>query len=148
ASTFGTTCTAQDANHTAIWSTCRTGDLVGWGTDWNWTGASSQVKTFASLVFGWQWGWKKTDTGLPVQISSNRAVNCGWDFTVNQTGTIDVSFDMFAHAISNPGTNDDPTDEIMVWLYRGGGAGPIGPTQASAVMIDGASWDLHRGTNN
>jgi hypothetical protein len=33
----------------------------------------------------------------------------------------------------------------MVWLYRGGGAGPVGSRQAT-VTIGGTSWDLYRGT--
>ncbi len=129
-----------------IWRTCQSGDLVGWGTSWNWANAPSSVKSYASLVVGWQWGWKHTDTGLPVQLSSTKAVNCGWSFTVNQTGTIDVAYDLFAHNIANPGTNDDPTDEIMIWLYNSG-AGPIGTSQATP-SVAGTTWDLHRGTNN
>jgi xyloglucan-specific endo-beta-1,4-glucanase len=140
---------ASGSGTQCIWSNCQTGDLVGWGTSFNWTGTANAVKTYASLVFGWQWGWKVQNTGLPLQLSSPKAVNCGWDFTVTQTGTItiDVSYDMFAHAISNPGATDNPTDEIMVWLYRANGAGPIGAT-AATVTIDGTSWELHKGTNN
>jgi hypothetical protein len=128
-----------------VWGTCQTGDLVGWGTSWNWTSGSGGVKTFASLVFGWQWGWKVTNTGLPVQISANRMVNCGWDFTVSQTGTIDVSYDTWLHSISNPGTNDTPTEEVMIWLDAEGGAGPIGARVAAGVKLAGATWDLHQG---
>jgi hypothetical protein len=138
-----------------IWSNCQMGDLIGWGTSFNWAGAPSQVKTYASVVFGWQFGWKTNSMGqrlvtsLPLQISSTKAINCGWDFTVTQTGTItiDVAYDMFAHTQSNAGTNDNPSDEIMVWLYRANGAGPIGGTVASP-SLDGTTWDLHKGTNN
>lgn len=131
-----------------IFSTCQTGDLVGWGTDWMWSGGQAHgVKTFTSLVFGWHWGWKVQNTGLPIQISSNRAINCGWDFQVNATGTFNVAYDIFTHTIGNPGTNDDPADEIMIWLHRAGGAGPIGERQLT-VTIGGSPWDLHRGTNN
>jgi hypothetical protein len=42
------------------------------------------------------------------------------------------------------GTNDDPTDEVMVWLYRANGAGPVGTKQVT-VTIAGTSWDLYRG---
>jgi xyloglucan-specific endo-beta-1,4-glucanase len=140
---------ASGSGTQCVWSNCQTGDLVGWGTSFDWTGTPNAVKTYASLVFGWQWGWKVQNTGLPLQLSSTKAINCGWDFTVTQTGTItiDVSYDMFAHAISNPGATDNPTDEIMVWLYRANGAGPIGAT-AATVTIDGTSWELHKGTNN
>jgi hypothetical protein len=130
----------------SIWSTCQQGDLIGWGTSWNWSGTSNQVKSYASVVFGWQWGWKITNTGLPVQISSGKKITCGWDYSITQSGgSADVSYDIFAHSIAMAGTNDDPTDEIMVWLSAINGAGPVGTKQATA-SIGGASWDLYRGT--
>lgn len=127
-----------------IQSTCQTGDLVGWNTDWSWNGGSGGVISFASLVFGWQWGWKVNNTGLPVQISSNSNVTCGWNFTVSQTGIINVAYDTFLHTTSSPGSNDDPTDEVMVWLYRANGAGPIG-SRSTTVNIAGTDWDLYDG---
>ena len=33
---------------------------------------------------------------------------------------------------------------IMVWLYRSGGAGPVGTKQATAT-IGGTTWDLYQG---
>ena len=133
----------------SIWDTCSSGNTIGWGTSWNWSGGStSQVKSYASAVLGWDWGWKvASGTGLPVQISANKNVTCGWTFSVPSSQTIDVSYDLFVHSIANPGTNDNPTDEVMIWLYRSGGAGPIGGTVASAVSLAGTSWDLHRGNN-
>jgi xyloglucan-specific endo-beta-1,4-glucanase len=130
-----------------VWRTCQTGDLVGWGTEWNWTGQSNAVKSYASLIFGWQWGWRNNSTGLPVQISANRSIECGWAFNVQASGTFNVAYDLYAHTISNPGTNDDPTDEIMIWLYRAGGAGPIGAQQGTTTLA-GTTWNLHRGSNN
>jgi hypothetical protein len=35
----------------------------------------------------------------------------------------------------------------MIWLYRSGGAAPIGGTTAT-VNIAGTSWELHQGQNN
>jgi xyloglucan-specific endo-beta-1,4-glucanase len=130
----------------SIWSTCNSGNTIGWGTDWTWTGSASQVKSYASSVLGWHWGWKVSGTGLPVQLSANRTITCGWTYRVNSGQTIDVAYDLFAHTLSNPGTNDDPTDEIMIWLYRSGGAAPIGGTSAT-VSIAGTSWELHEGSN-
>lgn len=132
-----------------IWTTCQNGDLVGWGTSWNWSGQPNSVKSFSSLVFGWQWGWRVQNTGLPVQISSSTSVNCGWSFTVNLGGgtdTMNVAYDMWVHSNPNPGTNDTPTDEIMVWLYRNNGAGPIGQkTNGSPINIGGHTFDLYEG---
>ncbi len=132
----------------SIWDTCSSGNTIGWGTSWNWSGGSaSQVKSYASVVLGWQWGWKvASGTGLPVQLSANKNITCGWTFSVPTSQTIDVSYDLFAHSIASPGTNDDPTDEIMIWLYTSGGAAPIGGTQAT-VTLAGTSWDLHSGNN-
>ncbi len=136
-----------------VWGTCQTGDLVGWGTSWNWTNASGGVKTYASIVFGWQYGFKVTNTGLPVLISTNPQVNCGWDFTVSQTGTLDVSYDTWLHPTDvskavNDGANTTPSEEIMIWLYEAGGAGPISATGkpvASNISLAGATWNLYQG---
>lgn len=130
-----------------IWRTCQNGDLVGWGTSWDWANNPSAVKSYASLVVGWHWGVKHPDTGLPVQLSANRSVTCGWDFKVTQTGTMNVAYDLFAHTISNPASTNDPTDEIMIWLYTAGGAGPIGGVAATPT-VGGATWNLHRGATD
>ena len=131
----------------SIWSTCSSGNTIGWGTDWTWSGSAGQVKSYASAVLGWHWGTKVGGSGLPVQLSANKNITCGWTYRVQSGQTIDISYDLFAHAMANPGTNDDPTDEIMIWLYRSGGAAPIGGTIA-AVSIAGTSWELHQGMNN
>jgi hypothetical protein len=131
-----------------IFTTCQTGDLVGWGTDWSWSGGNPNgVKTYSSIVFGWHWGWKVSNTGLPLQLSANRNIQCGWDFQVDATGVFNVAYDIFTHTIPNPGTNDDPADEIMIWLHRTGGPAPIGAREAT-VTLGGATWDLHRGAND
>jgi hypothetical protein len=132
----------------SIWSTCSSGNTIGWGTSWSWSGGSSaQVKSFASAVLGWQWGWKIANTGLPVQLSANKTITCGWTYRVQPGQTIDIAYDMFTHTSSNAGTNDDPADEIMIWLYRSGGAAPIGGT-VDTVNIGGSSWEVHQGNND
>jgi hypothetical protein len=133
----------------SIWSTCQQGDLIAWGTSWNWTGTANKVKSYSSSVLGWQYGWKLTNTGLPLQISSSSALNCGWSFTFsNSGGSADVSYDIYLHTIQMPGSNDTPTDEIMIWLYTANGAGPISSTGSpvATVTIDQASWNLYRGS--
>lgn len=131
----------------SVWSTCSSGNTIGWGTEWaSWTGSASQVKSYASAVLGWHWGWKLTGGGLPVQLSAVKNITCGWTYRVVTSQAINVSFDLFAHNTSTPGTNDDPTDEIMIWLYRSNGAAPIGPT-VTTVNIGGTSWELHQGSN-
>ena len=129
-----------------VWQTSRSGDNLAWGTDWGWTGASDQVKTFASTVLGWHWGTKIAGTGLPVRLSDHKAVTTTWNFTVTQqtANTLDVSYDLWLHNIGNADWNNQPTDEVMVWLYRSGGAGPVGTKQAT-VTIGGTTWDLYQG---
>ncbi len=131
------------------WKSCMTGETLAWGTSWNWSGGENQVKSFASVVLGWQWGWKVQNTGLPVQVSANPTATCNWDFLITQqaTNTMNVAYDLWLHSIPNPDYQDDPTDEVMVWVYRGGGAGPIGPTEMT-VNVAGANWELHRGFTN
>lgn len=129
-----------------IWDNYTSGSTIGWGTTWDWSGQSNSVKSYASSVLGWHWGWKRSGTGLPVQLSANRNVNTRWQFSVTQhnANTMNVAYDLWLHTKSNPGSSDNPTDEIMVWLYRAGGAGPVGTKQAT-VSIGGATWDLYRG---
>ncbi len=129
-----------------IWKYCMNGDALAWGTSWTWSGGDNQVKSYASVVLGWQWGWKVQNTGLPVQISANDSVTCNWDFLISQqaANTMNVAYDLWLHTIPDPDYGDQPTDEVMVWVYRGGGAGPIGPTDRT-VELAGAGWELHRG---
>jgi len=82
-----------------------------------------------------------------VQLSSGRNVTCGWTFDVNTTGTINVSYDLWAHSTANPDYQTDPAHEIMIWLYRSGGAGPIG-AQVADVVVDGTTWGLYEGNNS
>ncbi|MBA2395033.1 MAG: RICIN domain-containing protein [Ktedonobacteraceae bacterium] len=129
-----------------IWDTSNTGSSIAWGTSWNWTGQSNSVKTYDSSVLGWHWGWQNTNTGLPIQLSSNKGVQTGWNFnlTQNNANTLDVSYDLWLHTISNPTSSSGPSDEVMVWLYKAGGAGPVGTKQAT-VTLGGTSWDLYEG---
>ncbi|HKX31083.1 MAG TPA: endo-1,4-beta-glucanase [Blastocatellia bacterium] len=129
-----------------IWSWGSASSSWGWGTSWSWANSPSSVKAYPSVVLGWHWGWRRSGTGLPVQLSANRNVNSGWNYTVRQTGTnvMNVAYDLWFHPISNPGSSNNPSDELMIWLYRSGGAGPAGTYQAT-VNLAGTSWDLYRG---
>ena len=133
-----------------VWQTCLSGNTIGWGTSWSWNGGQGVV-SYASSVLGWHWGSEEqngnvTRSGLPVQLSSNANVTCGWTFNVDQNGTINVSYDLWAHNTPSPDYQTDPSDEIMIWLYTGGGAGPIGGPVGD-VVIDGTTWTLHEGSN-
>ncbi|WP_211253079.1 GH12 family glycosyl hydrolase domain-containing protein, partial [Glycomyces tenuis] len=128
-----------------ITDTYTSGDTIGWTTDWSWSGGQYSVKSFASSVLGWHWGWRNSNSGLPVQLSGPETVRSSWDFRVTDNpGTMNVAYDMWLHTIPNPTWEHNPTDEIMIWPYRSGGAGPIGEV-AATVTIDGITWNLHRG---
>ena len=120
------------------------GNTISWSTNFNWANNPSQVKSYASSVLGWHWGWMLQNTGLPVQISANRNVNTSWQFQVNASGTFNVAYDCWFHTFATPGSSDNPTDELMIWPYRAGGAGPAG-SLVTRVTIAGTQWDLYRG---
>lgn len=132
------------------WDSYQSGNTIGWGTSWSWTSKTpaqdSSVKSYASSVLGWHWGWKTSGSQLPVQISANKRVQADWNFTVTQRtpNTMNVAYDLWFHDKSNPDWPDQPTDELMVWLYRAGGAGPLG-TKVATVTVAGTSWDLYEG---
>jgi hypothetical protein len=129
----------------SVWDTCLSGNTIGWGTEWSWSGGSGVI-SYASAVLGWHYGWKINNTGLPVQLSDNKTITCGWTYRVQKGQTMNVSYDLFAHTQSNPTGSNDPSDKIMLWLTQAGGPGPIGDTKAT-VNLGGASWDLHQGSN-
>lgn len=137
---------ADGTGSQCVWNNSLTGENLSWGTSWTWAGDTTKVKSYASAVLGWHWGWKTTGTGLPVQLSAGKAVNANWNFTVTQktSNIMNVSYDLWFHTIGNADWQDQPTDEVMVWLYRSGGAGPVGTKQAT-VTVAGTTWDLYKG---
>ncbi|PRX97686.1 GH12 family glycosyl hydrolase domain-containing protein [Allonocardiopsis opalescens] len=122
------------------------GDTIGWRTNWQWSGGQSSVKSFSSAVLGWHWGWRNSGTGLPVQLSAGRAVPSSWDFSVQPSnpGTMNVAYDLWLHDRPDPTWEHNPTDEIMIWLYTSGGAGPLGQ-RVGTFTVEGAQWDLYEG---
>ncbi|HEU5472251.1 MAG TPA: hypothetical protein VFV67_16475 [Actinophytocola sp.] len=125
-------------------SDTRSGATIGWNTSWTWSGQPSQVKSFTSSVLGWHWGWKTGGTELPVRLNAGRDIFTDVRYRVSGSGTMNVAYDLWLHTIPNPDWPDNPTDEVMIWTYRSGGAGPLGTFQGT-VNIAGTSWDLYRG---
>ncbi|RIV39238.1 glycosyl hydrolase [Micromonospora radicis] len=126
-----------------IWTNGGSGDRIRWGTDYTWSGDAGSVKSYAAAILGWHWGWRRPNTGLPVQVSANRNVNTSWQFTVTGSGNMNVAYDMWFHPMANPGAGDQPTDELMIWLYRAN-AYPAG-TRQGTVTIAGTTWEVWRG---
>jgi hypothetical protein len=137
-----------------IWGTCQNGNVIGWTTNWSWSGGTGSVLTYASVVFGWHYGWPVQNTGLPIPVSSTKAVNCDWDFTLTQpTGAFDVAYDIWLHPTANaptenpPYTNGGQSDEVMIWLNQEGNPGPAGAKAASGISIAGSTWNLFEGSS-
>ncbi|MFD4558647.1 endo-1,4-beta-glucanase [Streptomyces sp. NPDC058469] len=134
-----------------VWDNSRSGSTISWGTSFGWAnngkGTDADVKSFASTVLGWHWGWKvdKATTGLPIRVGDRKSVRTGWDFSLSSNpGTLDVAYDLWLHSKNTADWADQPTDEIMIWLDRQGGAGPLG-TKFGSVSLDGAMWDIYQG---
>ncbi|HEX7508397.1 MAG TPA: endo-1,4-beta-glucanase [Polyangia bacterium] len=126
-----------------VWGTCQDGDTIGWVTNWDWKGGTNWVLSYASVVFGWHWGFPVANTGLPIQISSGKAVNCGWTFALTGTsGSFNVAYDLWLHDTAAPPSSGGQTGEIMIWLNTQNGAGPAGTVAASGVWVAGSKWNL------
>ncbi|MDX2544258.1 GH12 family glycosyl hydrolase domain-containing protein [Streptomyces sp. WI04-05B] len=120
---------------------------INWETSFDWKGGDPHgVKAYASAVLGWHWGWKDTTTKLPVRLNSGRKVTSSWNFNITQTTptVMNVSYDLWFHQKSNPDWQDQPHDEMMVWLNRQNGAGPLG-TKRETLTVGGVAWDLYVG---
>jgi xyloglucan-specific endo-beta-1,4-glucanase len=140
--------TAGASGQQCIWGTCQDGDAVGWTTNWSWTGGTSSVLTYASVVYGWQYGWPVSGTPLPIPISGSAIVDCGWDFVLTQaSGGYDVAYDLWLFATSSTPSSGGQSDEVMIWLNDAGGATPAGSKFASNISIASTTWNLWEGSS-
>lgn len=121
------------------------GSHIGWGTHWSWTGANNSIKSFAAVVLGWHWGWRIANTGLPIQLSSIQSARTSWSFNLTQKtpGEINVTYDIWLGKKAKH-NDENPTGEIMIWLYHSDNIHPIGSKQAREVIAD-TIWDLWQG---
>ncbi|MEV0218744.1 endo-1,4-beta-glucanase [Streptomyces sp. NPDC050704] len=128
------------------WLNSYRGGKANWETSFDWTGDRTSVKAYGSVVLGWHWGWKEKNTRLPVRLNSGRKVTSSWNFNITQnTPTVmNVSYDLWFHQKPNPDWKDQPHDEVMVWLNRQNGAGPLG-TKRERLTVAGTAWDLYVG---
>lgn len=133
-----------------VWDTSRSGDTIGWGTSYTWAGKAGKgnaVKSYAGTVLGWHWDWKvdRAAAELPVRVGDRKPIRTTWQFSVSSSpGTMNVAYDLWLHAKNDADRQDRPTDEVMVWLNRQGGAGPLG-TMYGSVSLGGAMWDIYQG---
>ncbi|MEV5595492.1 endo-1,4-beta-glucanase [Streptomyces sp. NPDC052496] len=128
------------------WATHQSGNTIGWGTHYDWTGAPESVKSYASSVLGWHWGWKSDATGLPVRVSAKKPIRAKWSYQVKpaRPGAYNVAYDLWLHDRPDTDWQSRPKHEVMVWLAKGGDAAPLG-TRQQRVKIAGAYWDLYVG---
>jgi hypothetical protein len=141
----------KGAGTQCVWDNSVAGSTVSWGTDYTWAnnskGTDADVKSYASTVLGWHWGWKvdKATTGLPIRVGDRKPVKTTWEFSVSSDpGIMNVAYDLWLHTENTADWQDQPTDEVMIWLNRQGGAGPLG-AKVGSVSLGGAMWDLYEG---
>ncbi len=128
------------------WLTCPSGGGWGWGADFSWTGSTSSVKAYPSIVYGWHWGQKTYACGLPVQLSQRLRIPTQWKYSLTENGNnvMNVAYDLWLSSEKYPTYEDDPTDEVMVWVHRSGSPVPIGGPQET-VNLAGGRWNRWHG---
>lgn len=130
-----------------LWETSSGGADVAWATEWDWSGRSDTIKSYAAIVWGWHWGWKVAHSGLPVPLTSLRSLHTVWNFDLTHTtpGGTNVTYDIWLS--ENPHLDDEnPAAEVMLWLYHTGDIRPIGFRQTSTIL-EGIEWDLWKGAH-
>ncbi|GHO80610.1 hypothetical protein KSD_83810 [Ktedonobacter sp. SOSP1-85] len=129
-----------------LWDTSQSDAAIAWGTSWDWSGPVDTVKSYNCAVLGWHWGWKLSDTGLPLQLCEHRNVQTSWDFHLQETtpGSLNVSYDLWLSSDPHLG-NANADHEIMIWLYQSGDIRPIGTKQTS-IALGGTTWELWEGS--
>lgn len=141
--------TTQIAGEQCIWSTCDASPGIGWGTNYNWLGGpASQVESYTAAILGWHFSTIDPASGLPLRLSDNRDVTCTWNYRLTQEeqSSQNVAYDIWLGLGDSPAGDSVPTDELMIWLYRSGGASPIGGGTTKVVEIGGGNWELHEGS--
>lgn len=136
------------AGEQCLWNTCNTDTGVAWGTSYDWIGGpSGQVESYTAVILGWHFGGLTADSGLPVQIASNRRVACTWSYRLKQEGAAvqNVAYDLWLSPNAAPGSGA-ASDEIMIWLNRSN-AGPIGSAK-EVIHLAGSEWTVFQGTNS
>jgi len=122
------------------------GDTVSWHATWTWVGGPGQVKSYPNVVL-------TSSTVDTPQVSTIESIPSTWRWTYTGTGLItNVAYDLFT---SSSPTGDEEF-EIMIWLGRLGGAGPISENYsaegesipiATGIQAGGQTWDLYKGPN-
>lgn len=119
---------------------------VSWQVRYDWPEGSDphSVKCYPSVVNGWQWGLRSKDPSFPVTVGELASLRTSARVEVANPGVQNLAYDLWFHEAGAIGAQPKPTDELMVWCGRFGGAGPLGEKEAE-LEIDGAKWTLFVG---
>ena len=79
-----------------------------------------------------------------MRIAERLSILTSASFSITNPGVQNVAYDCWFHPTDQPTNKSEPTDELMIWVARFGGAGPLGKVQGR-VEIGGATWDVYRG---
>lgn len=102
---------------------------------------SRNVAAYPFVYKGCHWGHCTRNSGFPVKVKELRAARSSWRISVERVeGTWNAAYDIW---FSVKGAAD-PTGgaELMIWINRGGGAGPAG-RKVATVEIGGITWDVY-----
>jgi hypothetical protein len=124
----------------------KAGGKLSWNVRYDWPAGSDphSVKCYPSVVTGWQWGAWSTDGRLPMAVSDLGKAVSGASTKLENPGVQNLAYDLWFHAAAPVRGEDKPSDELMIWMARHGGAGPLG-TLREKVRIGGVEWSLYVG---
>jgi hypothetical protein len=103
----------------------------------------SEVKAYPVIYKGCHWGHctAEANRNMPIQVSKIESAVFSMSVdTSSAGGTWNAAFEAWFSTVGG----GDPAGgaELMIWIDRGGGAGP-GGSQVGTVTIGGASWDVY-----
>ena len=101
---------------------------------------------FPSIVSGCWMGTCTTGTTLPRRIGELGRITSSVKAVIPAGARTNLAYDLWA----DPTPRRDGANtaaEVMIWLSRQGGVDPLGARTAS-ISLDGATWDVWKGTNH
>ncbi|KAF9480880.1 glycoside hydrolase family 12 protein [Pholiota conissans] len=120
-------------------ATAANGNSVSWRTTYAWSGAPTQVKSYANLDLR---------SGIGKTLASIQSIPTSWQWSYSSASSnlvADVSYDLWlSKTAGTTGATSASTYEIMIWLSARGGATPAG-SQVGTVNINGLNWKLFKG---
>jgi hypothetical protein len=100
---------------------------------------------YAALVLGWHFGEFSGAYSSAKTVGEVTQVPSTWSFTVPNSGTHNVAYDIWLHPTEAAPQGPTGGLELMIWpAYRE--ATPIG-TLATTADLAGASWEVWTGNN-